>query len=331
MITIYLYLGVSFYINSKQMSLGTFINPLPIVFFILLNNEIQSKIITFITKAYSILLLISLSIWILLLVGVNLPGGKLISYDAWSAYEYKNYYLCLQNTKIYLFRFNSIFLEPGHTGLVAAFLLFINRLNFRNKYLWPIFLALIFTLSLAGYVLLLISILLYSTLIAKGGVRNIIILSFVFFGLFLFFINYNNGDNYVNNHILTRLQFVDGNIAGNNRTGSEMDRYFSRFVESSNFLFGIGPEAYEKTGLMVGNSGYKVFFIINGLIGVILTFILYLFFSLNKSSRESYLLLALYCVNFIQRANPFWSILVLIFIGGISLMNEKKSLDISYV
>jgi len=322
---IYAYIGVMFYLNSKAgINLSAFLTPIPILFLIILKNDIQAKIITFITKSYSILFLFSLLVWIMLLAGVNLPNGGTISHGAWGAYKYVNYFICLKSTGIYMFRFNCIFLEPGHTGMVAALLLFVNRLNFKNKYLWSILGALLFTLSLAGYVLLLISIALYIIFIVKRSTKYIMVISIVCFGLYLFFVNYNNGDNYINSYIIERLKFVDGNIAGNNRTGSDMDRFYSRFVEKSDFFYGIGSEEFKNTGLAVGNSGYKVFIVTNGLIGAILTLIVFFLFSLNNKSKESLLLLVLFSINFIHRAYPFWSILLLIFIGGISLMESTR-------
>ena len=327
LISVFVYILAWIYISLRDgFWIGIFFVAIPIVFFILLKSEIQAKIMTFITKAYSILFLFSVPIWILLLAGINLPNVGLISHDIWKAYEYVNHIICLKSTGIYMFRFNCIFLEPGHTGLVAAFLLFINRFDFKNnKYLWPILIALLFTLSLAGYVLFLVSLILYNIFIINRNVRNIIIISLFGVTLYLFFVNFNNGDNYVNNMIIERLRFVNGTIAGNNRTGLAMDSYFSKFVESHKFLKGIGIKAYINTGLMEGNSGYKVFFLIYGLIGVIMTFIMYVVFSLNFKTRESFLLLFLYSINFIQRANPYWSILLLIFIGGLSLFKHTKN------
>ena len=98
------------------------------------------------------------------------------------------------------YRFHSIFLEPGHLGCIIAFFVMANQYNFKNRYVLIMSIVLLFTLSLAGYVLFYIGFLVYFINKSKdtGKFRRIVAVGVVFIGIWLFGTYYNGGDNYVN-------------------------------------------------------------------------------------------------------------------------------------
>ena len=60
------------------------------------------------------------------------------------------------------FRFSGPFAECGHMSMICAFLLYANRFNLQQWYNIVFFISVLFSLSLAGYVLLGLGLLLYS-------------------------------------------------------------------------------------------------------------------------------------------------------------------------
>lgn len=302
--------GVAAYIQS-------FVALSPLLFFLLMKKNLQILFIDFFTKSMSILLFVSLIIWILLLIGVPLPNFGIISHKAWDAYVYENYILCLRNTVVYDIRFCGIFLEPGHLGVVCTLLLFLNRFQLKRRDLQIILLANLFTLSLAAYVLLLISLFIYILIFSSKRYLYIgIAISILSLGYFVGK-TYNNGDNVINEFILSRLEYdEDSGISGNNRFSDSMEAYYLRFLNSDDFLFGIGNARFNSFDFGA-NAGYKVFLVRYGLFGLMLVLAFYLNLLLNNRTAFGVGLLVLYALSFLQRSYPFWDALIYIYILGI--------------
>ena len=110
---------------------------------IMLKDEYKADIIRFITKYFAIILLISITTFILFQIGVDFPHSIIHYRDSYG--KIYNYY-----TFIYLgrgggpLRFQSIFLEPGHMTMGIAPLLFINRYNLKNKDVLILFIVQLF-------------------------------------------------------------------------------------------------------------------------------------------------------------------------------------------
>jgi len=136
------------------------VKAIPVIIFFCCSEETIEDIFTSITRWFSWILIPSLLLFVLLLFQDITPPLGYISYDAIldgkeieTAYsEYANYLLLIKGV-FYDIRFNSIFLEPGHLGMISSFMLFANGYNFKKKECWVILFAIILSLSLAGYVL----------------------------------------------------------------------------------------------------------------------------------------------------------------------------------
>lgn len=225
-------------------------------------------------------------------------------------------------------RFSSIFLEPGQLGMMTSFFLCANRFELKRKEVLVIFVATVFTFSLAAYVLLLISASVYLTLYSKKPIRNFILWGSFLLLFYSFFSNYNNGDNVINSYILERLQSDNGKIAGDNRFSEEMDFYFKRFINSNDFALGIGSVQYEK--LFLGaNAGYKVFLIQYGIFGTLLIFLFYLMVVLGKPTKMAWILFLVYILCFLQAAYPLWECELILFITAIPFFkfNNQKVIN----
>lgn len=75
------------------------------------------------------------------------------------------------------------------------------------------------------------------------------------------------GDTYIQDTLFSRLEWVDGTIAGDNRSSNYLDSVYKNMMNSSNMWTGVDFNIEMSES---GVSGYKLFAVQNGLIGVIL-------------------------------------------------------------
>lgn len=242
--------------------------------FLQLKLEYKQDIVRYITKYFAVLLAISLFVFIWSKVGFPFPH-QVIRFNDSSAYgTFLNYYFYVQPESMRDgFRFCSIFLEPGHMVMGLAPLLFINRYNIKSIPVFILFLALLASFSLAGYIVTAIGFLWDSFL--RGKVKNAIMVTLVF-ALFLYLVTTFYANDLFDSLILARLQIVDGKLSGNDRMNSYFAAVFEAYVKSPDFMFGKGEFDAEKFHYGHGNSGWQVFAYIYGLVGLILCIIAYL-------------------------------------------------------
>jgi hypothetical protein len=293
------------------------------IIIVLINTKdtLKAELIKFITNGMAILVGISLIMFILFFIGIPFPQTPL--QDLKLGYNAINYYGFIMDIDIReYYRFKSIFAEPGHLSMGIIPLLYINKLNLKNKSVLVLFIAEIFTLSLAGYITLFSSIAIYLFSDKKTS-RNarILILGTILISVY-FFVK-SDEDNIINKSIISRLQFDEtkGTIAGYNRSKAYTDYSFDNFVKSSNFIYGIDQNSYSL--VTVGSAGYKVYILRYGLLGIILVFLFYLFYAI---SYRNYLVLGLFVIFMMllyQDSYPFWYAVIFSYILGISILQEK--------
>jgi hypothetical protein len=241
------------------------------------------------------------------------------SFDLYGNFE--NYIFFVRSTKVFdTYRFNGPFLEPGHLGMICAFILYANRFDVRNnRYLWVILIVTLLTLSLAAYVLLFLGI----SFFYINKVSHIIrILFLLFLCHYIVTTVWNSGDNYINNLILARLKFdeVKG-ISGNNRISYSTDKYYKKFVLTHQVLTGVGQQKYASLSKnrIIAGAGYKIYILQNGIIGLLLVFLFYYkIVQLSPNRRYAYCFLLLLLFAFLQRAYPMWFSWLFLFICGTS-------------
>lgn len=285
----------------------------------MLRAEYKIKVINRITTYFCIILTISLITWAIYLSGINLPHTPLQSDDGW--YTFQNYYFFLLNTvqtENALPRFSSVFLEPGHLAMISTFLIAINKFDFKDFNIKILFIAVILSFSLAGYILLIIAYLFY---FARNRVKVFIGGACIFL-VYLLGINYNDGNNLVNIYIIERLQIEDGEVKGDNRYTEDFNMFYENVSSTSEIITGL-HESYNPYAWDGGNSGYKTFILRYGYIGVILLFLFYLSLCTPAVKRYSLPLLGIYIISFIQRPYALWSSQIIIFMLGIYLLKVK--------
>lgn len=300
---------------------------------LLLEDEIKIQLFQFITRIFAILLAVSMIGWILFLMEMPLPHKNVQFLDP--KYALSNYYLFLFNLKepfVFIPRFSSVFLEPGHLGMITTFLLVANRFEIRRLPVMVILIATLFTFSLAAYVMLILSASVFLLVNSKKPFLYFALLIVFLATAYSYFNNLNDGENIVNTLIIDRLQYEDGDIAGNDRFSDKLDIYYDTFMDSRKKYFGIGPYEFSKIDWDKGVAGYKVFIIEYGIVGTVLVFLLYLFILLGNSSKMAWVLLATYILCFLQAAYPLWECELLIFITACPYfqINQVKLNDSDY-
>lgn len=286
-------------------------------------------------KVMAVILSVSLFFWIIHLIGIDLPSTEL-TYGTTNKgngdedlYLFSNYYVFLVDNSWMMrpfdevpsfLRFSSIFLEPGYLSILMVFFLFIGNFSLKNKRNIIFILTIIATISLAGFIMVIMAFLARKIRSAKQGMAVILLVSLIALGGYIFFKNYNGGNNFVNELIIERLEYdeSEGTIAGYNRTNSGFDYQYERFVKSSDVVLGIGRE--EVSDIAGNNVGYKAFIMSYGIMGL-LFFLLFIFVLARIGGNYlSYVLFVLYIVMFIRGdVTMYWHAFILVYVGGIAL------------
>ena len=295
------------------------------VILLFLDRRYQRYLLTWITKTMSFIIGISILIYILLFF-VSLPAfGTFIAANDFYA-PFNNYIFFLQSTNIVdVFRFNGPFLEPGHLGIVSTFLLYANKFRFREQpYLWILLAAVIISFSLSGWMLTLIGFLFVRVHDAKTLVISAVCVS----AMYLFAVNYNEGDNYINSLVVERMEYdEDKGIKGNNRFSTGADRYYEVLRYKGKLAWGVGDSLTWKD---VQGAGYKMYFIHYGYVSAFVVLMMYWFMlPPGKKDKYQYGFLILIVVCFMSRSYPNWYSWLLPFVLATNLEGRKQNADVS--
>lgn len=246
-------------------------------FIIISENKEKNDWLSYLIKATQIFTTISLIGWIVFLLGYPLPS-YFSQTDVY--YAHTVYYLFLLNGlpgEQLIPRFAGFFMEPGHLGTTCCLMLYINKFNLKHLGNIVLLLAVLFSLSLAAYGLLIGGIGLYFLFSKKRGLWYLFFFGISVVLIWIISYNYQSGDNYLYMKIFSRLEFVDGEMVGNNRTTNFFDTIFTKFLDSTDIWTGVGKEAFNSrgaTGILYGCAGWQRYFYLRGIIG---TFLILLF------------------------------------------------------
>ena len=255
----------------------------------------------FVTKWLAILLIPALFIYGATLF-VPLPNLGTLTHPNYEPYI--NYLFYIKTTFDYgnIVRFNAFFLEPGHLSLLCTFLIMANRYQFKRcPWLWILLVSIIFSFSLAGYVLtaigyLIININSIGKLLAAIGLAAAFVVGVLY---------WNGGDNPMNELIISRLEYDEtSGIKGNNRFFDNTDYEYSKALGTKYFWISVKGKANME---LIGGAGYKIYILQFGMIGVILALLFYLSVIPPKPDwRFTLCFLFIYILCFFQRAYPLW-------------------------
>lgn len=301
-----------------------------VIFLLLLPNKQLADILDSITKWFACLLFPSLIIYILVsLLHIHLPPLGVIRPpdNIVAAYgDFLNYIFYVENNyslELLFMRFNGPFIEPGHLGMICSFLLYANRYDFKRKDVWVVLFSLLFTLSLAGYILSFLGFFMIYT----EKIRKIIFPAILSVCAYFYVSTvWNGGDNEVNQLIFTRMEYdAEKGITGNNRFGGYTDYYFDSYMDTGRLWLGMDTRYLTdlKERGVIGGAGYKIYILNYGIVGVFVAFGFYYLvalFSIKK--RYAFCFLLLIIASFMQRAYPLWFAWLLPYIAGIAKNNE---------
>lgn len=305
----------------------------PLLFIALLHPVYKSNLLDTLYTYMSILLGISILAWIVHLLGFSwlfIPIGYGSNEGGSNQYIYENHFLFLVNilssNSVTFQRFSSVFVEPGYLGCLMSVLLYLRKFKFDKKNA-VFFLSLLFTLSLAGIIILVLSYLLYSFRYSRKRIRPTIIGLLLVGALYGIGMNYNDGDNVIKKGVIDRFEYDESkqNIVGYNRSIEDSDDYFwNYFIKSDHLLFG-GQRAGINLG---GDVDWKAYIIMSGLISfmLVLAFLLYPVFAF-RHGRDNFVIFSLiYVLIFISTFHLFISLMYMVFfILGVNSLQYKKS------
>lgn len=297
---------------------------LALLTFLRADDEIMEKAITAVVKITAGFLIFSILFFVAYLIGFPLPHSNAVFGDG--QYFYSNYYFFLLDDRDSLLipRFHSVLLEPGHLAGCTCFLLLTQFGKWKKWYNAVLIISTVITFSLAGYAFLTALIFLNMWVQRKQIVKTMIAVASVVCIGFIGALNYNGGDNMLNDLIVLRMEVDDktGDIQGNNRVSEDFEKEFDSFLLSPDVLVG---RDFQQANDNHGNSGYRVFIYENGLIATILIFVFY-FYALKHYKDYRFLVSAiiLFFMMFWSRGYPQqYSYLLCIFIAA---HQEFKSL-----
>lgn len=295
--------------------------------------EFMQQLLAIIIRVTAILLSISLFFWILFLVGIPLPHYYVTTNNY---YEHSVYYFFILNGMEgqLMPRFAGLFLEPGHAGSTACLLLFLNGVTVRKWENVIFYITILLSLSLAAYGLLVGCLGLYLLAKSKVGFLKIVPYVCILALLTVFFTNYKGGDNPVNQKILMRLAFEDGEMVGNNRTSTLFDWYFEDYVNSSDCILGKGKEVAmtsSATSMLNGTASWKRYFYLRGYVGcfMLLLFLFSYYFAYRSKFSLAFLILYLIC-NAIRDypLDELWLYLILLSMPIYNDLNNRKKIQV---
>ena len=189
-----------------------------------LKNEHQRNVLYFITKWFAIILSISFLFYILFLFGISVSPSYL-NYNK-GQYEILNYYtftIPFLRLGEYI-RFKSIFMEPGHLTMGLVSLIFANGMNLKNRYVQILCIIELFTFSLAGYITLFIGFLLLNFTVKRLRILLSVVLLLIIVVSVLEKAGYSD---MLDQFLWNRLEYDDGDIAGNNRVTREFEYVYN--------------------------------------------------------------------------------------------------------
>lgn len=310
-----LYFILAFYSNVNIFGFISIIS-LSIIFYT--EKSFLKKVFNLYLTIFSITIIPSLFIYILISIGFDLPSFTIEPLNPLKVYHYAQYLFLVipQKLNILFPRFCGYYDEPGVVGTIAGVLLIVKGFNIKDKINIPILLAGILSFSFYFYLLLAIYIIVFAKMKFKIVLISlcILILPALYFNEILYEL------------IFKRFSFQDGSFIGINRTVSSFDAWYESFKHSRDFFWGLGKGGSLEYNL--GGASYKDIIVNFGIIYFIIymgAFSFFGFMYLRLTKPYLIYLLILFSVIYQRPFITSMFYLFLIFVPIYSL-NEEKSL-----
>lgn len=292
---------------------------MPVLYLLQLPYEYLKDLLKFTTKWYAILLIPGFVIYFLTWF-IPLPSLGTFEHDGYMPFTNYGFYIKTTYDGLQTYRYNAFFLEPGHQSIASTFLLMANRFDFK-KFKWLIILgvAVVFSFSLAGYLLAIIGFLLLKVNSIRKG-----LLAFVFLGgVVAAGLLWSGGENTLNEMIISRLEYDEtSGIKGNNRFFNNTDFEYGRVIGTKYFWTSVKGHSNME---LISGAGYKIYILHYGMIGTLLALFLYLSLIPSRPDyRFSISFFIVIALCFLQRAYPYWYCWLFPYVVGIYIAKYEK-------
>ena len=333
-----LYLGIS-YIHKSPFGLQNLLMTALYGYILFIKDIDKIHCFYHITKWFAYLMVPSLIVYWLVQLHILSPIG-MMPYAFGEDIFLRNPDYCIRENYIfymyapnyYGIRFNGPFVEPGHLGMMSAFLLFCNKFDFSKKHNIINFVALIFSFSLAGYILAFISYIMIRFYMGLLEPRKFIIYFFSFF-LVMFFSYQLTKDNVLFQELIINRMEEDEErgFSGNNRASIEMTEYYDHMWESEDVgLIMSGLDEQDWNDLVESEGGFTgtgiiVAMVRRGLLGIMAMMLFYIvFLSYSRDKRFVFMAFVFVFLMFCQRTYPFWFSWIICYAYGITLFEYEN-------
>lgn len=276
------------------------------------NKTLLFDVLEQIINILFILLGLAIISWVFYLTGHNSIMG-VIPYPLNPELTYSVYpFFIISNSFFdydHVLRFAGPFVEPGFLGTLSALILVTKKFNLKDVRLIVVFIAGLFSLSLAFYIIAAFFGLFYLAVEKRKIVPTCILL--LLMGVFY---SQTKDNEVLSSTIWERIEWdsSSGKMAGDNRSNDKVDAYYERIKGTSEFYIGTKNPNWYQDVAGGASATYKSVICINGFITVALylLYLLQLGWS-NKRNLAGFILFAIVLfLNFYQRSS-FYSLPVL--------------------
>ena len=318
--------------NGLMKSIGMlFYKFIPLLLITMMKYDEKRRLVDTVLTVFSLIILVSIGAYFLYLFGIPLKSS-IIEHSNTFYPPFTNYYFFVKvNSLSEFMRFSSVFTEPGHLGMISALLLYVNHYNFSDYRNVVFLIAIILSLSLAAYILLLLGWFLCYILSKKMSIalfaKIVIVLLFVV--LLVQVILYYSPSGAFNELIIQRMQYdSELGIEGNNRNDQFFMNFYNNFISTKDYFLGIGEEKVGSLFANTANSSYRVYILQYGVLGFIILILYFYSYIYGSCSKLAFGLFALFFVSFLQRPYWFsWELQSYVYICVIPLLDSKICVD----
>ena len=301
---------------------------LPLLTFFMMKKEDLHNLAKNLDKCFCFIVSVSLGLYVLMKLGVPIPNLGLVTYNQ---YELVNYFYFYTDSVAYENKFTGFSLEVGYFALACICMICLNRFDFRKKSTVVYTLAVLFSMSLEGYLLLAVGYI-SSSICKDASIRSLLkytITACIVIGVFLYLaLNINGGDNIIAENIMERLVFDEElGIAGNNRENIVAKPILDSIFYSDKVWLGVGAIEFRKSINVDGIDlcSWRVFVCVYGVFYTILLAITTLIGLRKTMIKETLPFFIIFWLDFYPHGGPFTEVLYFMII--IFLLYPKYSIE----
>lgn len=294
-----------------------------VITFVLFKPELKARIFNFFYWVIQVCNIVSLIIFFLYILHINIGYQILPYYSFHPNQSYIRWFIFAIYEDSIQIRLCGIFNEPGGLGTLCS-LLFAARFN--SSRLWEKLLLIattICTFSMAGYIIILLYIILYS--ISRASIKNIIALIGCLVGIIIMMTSVitHIDETSTFGKLLLRFAITSDGFTGDNRTTDEFDAVYDSFISGSHNLLGYGGGCPKPEGVL----SYKSYVMDYGILGFGFWILVWTMAAVKDAKKDKHIILflILFLLSIYQRPRLIASLYgyVLLF-GGIAWMRQQK-------